>query len=143
MPKGESAVRVADRIARLPEKANDLPAWFFLNNPYTMNITITKIDKNLRKNFIIDNSYSFSDYAELSVDEREKAVETMASLTEGFSTFDLLNFLCMCGTKGFQIKNAKKAKQIIIDKKNEENRRAMTHGIVIPGTEMGAVEVEA
>ena len=33
----------------------------------------------------------------------------MASLTEGFSTFDLLNFLCMCYTKQFQIKNAKKA----------------------------------
>ena len=91
------------------EKANDLPAWFFLNNPYTMNITITKIDKELRKNFIIANSYSFCDYTELSVDEREKAVETMASLTEGFSTFDLLNFLCMCDAKQFQIKNAKKA----------------------------------
>lgn len=91
------------------EKANDLPAWFYLNNPYTMNITLTKIDKELRKNFIIANSYSFCDYLELIADEREKAVETMASLTEGFSTFDLLNFLCMCGSKNLQIKNAKKA----------------------------------
>ena len=33
------------------------------------------------------------------------------------------------------IDNAKKAKQIIIDKKNEENLRAMTRGIVIPGKE--------
>ena len=40
------------------------------------------------------------------------------------------------------IKNAKMAKQIIIDKKNEENRRAMIHGIVIPGKEIGVVEVE-
>ena len=36
------------------------------------------------------------------------------------------------------IANAKKAKQAIIDKKNEENIRAMTKGIVIPGKE-GAI----
>ena len=30
---------------------------------------------------------------------------------------------------------SKKAKQIIIDRKNEENYRAMTRGIVIPGKE--------
>ena len=40
------------------------------------------------------------------------------------------------------IKNAKTAKQVILDKKNEENRRAMTHGIVIPGKEIGVVDVE-
>lgn len=91
------------------EKANDFPAWFYLNNPYTKNITITKSDKELRRSFIISNRYVFCDYDELSVDDREKAVETMASLTEGFSTSDLLNFLTMCADKGFQIRNAKKA----------------------------------
>ena len=91
------------------EKANDFPAWFYLNNPYTKNITITKCDKELRKSFIISSSCVFCDYDELSIEDREKAVETMASLTEGFSTSDLLNFLTMCADKGFQIKNAKKA----------------------------------
>jgi hypothetical protein len=33
---------------------------------------------------------------------------------------------------------SKKAKQIIIDRKNEENYRAMTRGIVIPGKEANA-----
>ena len=33
------------------------------------------------------------------------------------------------------IEASKRAKQVIIDKKNEENLRAMTHGIVIPGKE--------
>lgn len=36
------------------------------------------------------------------------------------------------------IEAAKREKQIIIDKKNEENLRAMTKGIVIPGKE-GAI----
>ena len=91
------------------EKANDFPAWFYLNNPYTKNITITKCDKDLRRSFIISSCCVFSDYGELSLEEREKAVETLAGLTEGFSTSDLLNFLTLCADKGFQIKNAKKA----------------------------------
>lgn len=91
------------------EKANDFPAWFYLNNPYTKTITICKCDKELRRSFIISNRYNFCDYEELSVEEREKAVETMASLTEGFSTSDLLNFLNMCYDKQFPIRNAKKA----------------------------------
>ena len=33
---------------------------------------------------------------------------------------------------------SKRAKQIIIDRKNEENYRAMTRGIVIPGKEANA-----
>ena len=37
---------------------------------------------------------------------------------------------------------SKQAKQNIIDMKNEENLRAMTRGIVIPGKEIGVVEVE-
>ena len=36
------------------------------------------------------------------------------------------------------IDNSRKAKQLIIDKKNEENFRAMTKGIVIPGKEATA-----
>ena len=40
------------------------------------------------------------------------------------------------------IEEVKKAKQIIIDKKNEENFRAMTRGIVIPGKEANAPENE-
>ena len=40
------------------------------------------------------------------------------------------------------IENAKKAKQAIIDKKNEENIRAMTKGRVIPGKEGAISEQE-
>ena len=40
------------------------------------------------------------------------------------------------------IKLAKEAKQAILNKKNEENLRAMTMGIVIPGKENSAQEGE-
>ena len=60
------------------------------------------------------------------------AFENFLTLADGTVSEEILE----------DIKNAKTAKQIIIDKKNEENRRAMTHGIVIPGKEIGVVEVE-
>ena len=40
------------------------------------------------------------------------------------------------------IGDAKKAKQVILDKKNEENLRAMMRGIVIPGKEANPLEGE-
>ena len=40
------------------------------------------------------------------------------------------------------IKDVKLKKQQIIDRKNEENLRAMTKGIVIPGKEMTSMENE-
>jgi len=60
------------------------------------------------------------------------AFENFLTLADGSVSQEILE----------DIKDAKMAKQIIIDKKNEENRRAMTHGIVIPGKEVGVVEVE-
>ena len=60
------------------------------------------------------------------------AFESFITLADGSVSDEILE----------DIKNAKMAKQKIIEKKNEENRRAMTHGIVIPGKEIGTVEVE-
>ncbi len=54
--------------------------------------------------------------------------ERFLTLADGTVTEDILN----------DIKIAKEAKQLIIDKKNEENLRAMTKGIVIPGKEASA-----
>ena len=40
------------------------------------------------------------------------------------------------------LNESRAAKQRILDKKNEENVRAMTHGIVIPGKENANSEFE-
>ena len=51
--------------------------------------------------------------------------ETFLSFADGSVSDEVLT----------DIAAAKAAKQVIIDKKNEENLRAMTRGIVIPGKE--------
>ncbi len=91
------------------EKANDLPAWFYLNNPNVKTITVTKLDKELRKSLILNYAGNFADYGSLSYADREKEVEKLANITEGFSTTDLLNFLQMSVCGGFRITESKKA----------------------------------
>lgn len=96
-------------IYYIVEKANDLPAWFYLHNPYTKTITLTKIDKDLRKSLFKSNKYAFHDFSEVSEEEKEKGLENLANLTEGFSTADLYGFITMCNEKNFSIKNGKQA----------------------------------
>lgn len=58
--------------------------------------------------------------------------EKFLTLDDGTVSQDILD----------DIKAAKAAKQMIQDKKNEENLRAMTRGIVIPGKEVVAGDSE-
>ena len=54
------------------------------------------------------------------------AFEKFLTLADGTVSDDIIN----------DINDSKKAKQLIIDRKNEENLRAMTKGIVIPSKEI-------
>jgi hypothetical protein len=56
--------------------------------------------------------------------------EKFLTLADGSISEDIAN----------DISEAKAQKQTILNKKNEENMRAMTHGIVIPGKEVGVAE---
>ena len=60
------------------------------------------------------------------------AFENFITLADGTVSDEILE----------DITKAKMAKQKILDHKNEENRRAMNFGIVIPGKEIGTVEIE-
>lgn len=54
---------------------------------------------------------------------------------DSFEKFLTLSDGTVSGEIMGDIEASKKAKQLILDKKNEENLRAMTRGIVIPGKE--------
>ena len=60
------------------------------------------------------------------------AFEKFLTLADGTVSEDILNDIAL----------SKKAKQDIIDKKNEENKKAMENGIVIPGKEIDPAEQE-
>ncbi len=93
-------------IYYIVEKANDLPSWFYLNNPNIKTITITKIDKDLRLNLLnnkISQFYCFS-----PDEEPDEYIEKIANLTEGFSTDDICDLITLFRKEGFRLKDAKK-----------------------------------
>lgn len=63
------------------------------------------------------------------------AAEKRFVYPDSFEKFLTLSDGTVSGEIMGDIEASKRAKQIILDKKNEENLRAMTRGIVIPGKE--------
>lgn len=100
---------LTNSIYYIVEKANDLPAWFYLHNPYIKTITLTKIDKELRKSLINSNKHAFFDFSSANESELKKGLENYAILTEDFSTADLYSFITLCNEQKFSITNAKQA----------------------------------
>jgi len=92
------------------EKNNDLPAWFYINNPFIKNVTITKPNKELRKNFILCNTSVFHDIKEITEEELEKTIEEISNLTEGFSNIELHGVLSLCEQRGV---SARKVREVI------------------------------
>lgn len=70
-------------------KANDIPYWFYLENPQVKILNITKPDKNIRKNFINNNIKALSEGLDLKKDELIKHKEKFIDLTEGLSNLEL------------------------------------------------------
>ena len=91
------------------EKTNDLPAWFYLNNPFVKQIIITKPDKSLRENYITNCTKAFFDYQEVPLEESEKSIEDLINLTEGFSNVELQGLISLCENRKLSIKKAKEA----------------------------------
>lgn len=90
------------------EKTNDLPTWFFINNPNIKTISITKVDRELRKTFIRNYRYLWINI-DADTSEKERLLDELASLTDGFSMIDLLSFLNFCDEKAVSVLNPKSA----------------------------------
>lgn len=90
-----SAVYVPDQPLKknmlflIADKLNDLPAWLYINNPYTKNINIPAPDKDSRKMFIDSCADDFSDYLTLNEDEQKKHKESFVSFTDGMKCVEL------------------------------------------------------
>ncbi len=78
------------------DKANDIPAWFYLDNPMVKSINISAPDKASRRMFIESQLAFFVGEEKFSDDEIEKYKNEFADLTEGFANLELnaLKILC-------------------------------------------------
>ncbi|MDR0312490.1 MAG: AAA family ATPase [Treponema sp.] len=84
-----NAIRINKNINTLiliVSKFNDIPAWFFLNNPNVRTITIPNPDRNIRSMYIEKNYKIFSEDAS---PETSKMQTKFVDLTEGMKILEL------------------------------------------------------
>ena len=98
------------------EKSNDVPAWFYLNNPYVKILTIPKPVKEIRKSIIetrIQSLYKFSEVYGLKEsefeEERKKTVDLFTDLTNDMTLVDIEGVLELFRQMEFHSRNVKSA----------------------------------
>lgn len=95
---GESRTNTMIMVA---DKTNDVPSWFYVNNPYVKVLTVSKPTRDERLALVRSNPESItSDWEQLDEKDRDRVTMTLANLTEGFSCVELDGFLRACTRRG-------------------------------------------
>lgn len=117
-------------IFYIVEKINDLPAWFYINNPFIKNVSISKPDKELRKSYISSNMSVFYDYESLSGDELQKAIDEISNLTDGFSNVEVFGVLSLCEQRGISAKKVCEAINLFKYGETENHWDKLDHALI-------------
>ncbi|MFA5524870.1 MAG: AAA family ATPase [Tissierellales bacterium] len=80
----------------IANKINDIPTWFYIDNPHVKTLMIQKPDKSVRKNFIDTQIKFFTDVESLTPDELYKSKEKFVNLTDGFKNIELNGLKTLC-----------------------------------------------
>ena len=90
-------------------KANDIPAWFYLDNPYLKTLTVLKPDRNARMRFIDTQLKFFFDWDKLDEKDLEKRKEKFVDLTEGFKNIELNGLKVLCRQESIPLSKIQEA----------------------------------
>jgi len=72
------------------DKENDVPSWFFINNPKIRPVTISRPDYTMRKPFIALISKAIKGFAECADDKKIALVNSFTDATEGMYNSDIM-----------------------------------------------------
>ncbi|MDO5132069.1 MAG: AAA family ATPase [Eubacteriales bacterium] len=100
---------INNMIFLVVEKANDLPAWIYLNNPYVKVVEINKPEREMRAELIAAHRSEFRDADRLDAEELEKMENRLVGITEGFTYMELDRVLTLCGEKRLSMGEAPRA----------------------------------
>lgn len=93
------------------EKVNDIPTWFYLNNPYVRTLTISRPEKEVRAAVIDARIDTVAGAKDLAPTERKKVQDEFVALTDGMTLVELFGIFSLCQQKKytvFQIREAVK-----------------------------------
>lgn len=88
----------------LCEKANDVPVWFYLDNPFVKTLTIQKPDKNVRQQFADTQLKYFPGAESLSDQEFKEYEDDFVALTEGFQNVEINSLKALCRNENIDIR---------------------------------------
>lgn len=111
--KGESDRQLVNVLVIAVDKVNDVPSWFFLNNPNVRTIDVPMPDIDLRESFIrtffAKAPNALKGYAALPPERQGKLTAEIANLTHGFSSTELNGFLRKCEECGVEVDGVRQA----------------------------------
>ena len=91
------------------EKVNDVPAWFYLNNPYVKTLTISRPEKEIRTAFIDARIDRMAGTGNLAPADRKRAQEEFVALTDGMTLVELFGVFSLCHQKGYKVSQIREA----------------------------------
>lgn len=91
------------------EKVNDIPTWFYLNNPYVRTLTISRPEKEIRAAVIDARIDTLACSNELTISDRKKAEDEFVALTEGMTLVELFGIFSLCQQKQYNVYQIREA----------------------------------
>lgn len=91
------------------EKVNDIPTWFYLNNPYVRTLTISRPEKEVRAAVIDARLDTVAGAKDLAPTERKKAQDEFVALTDGMTLVELFGIFSLCQQKKYTVYQIREA----------------------------------
>lgn len=91
------------------EKVNDIPTWFYLNNPYVRTLTISRPEKEVRAAVIDARIDTVAGAKDLAPTERKKALDEFVALTVGMTLVELFGIFSLCQQKKYTVYQIREA----------------------------------
>lgn len=91
------------------EKVNDIPTWFYLNNPYVRTLIISRPEKEVRAAVIDARIDTVAGAKDLAPTERKKAQDEFVALTDGMTLVELFGIFSLCQQKKYTVSQIREA----------------------------------
>lgn len=91
------------------EKVNDIPTWFYLNNPYVRTLTISRPEKEVRAAVIDARIDTVAGAKDLAPTERKKTQDEFVALTDGMTLVELFGIFSLCQQKKYTVYQIREA----------------------------------
>lgn len=93
----------------ITDKINDIPVWFYINNPYVKSLNISKPEKDVRCSIIRSRINSVRGASGVDESKIKKLIDEFTLLTEGMALVEIDEIVTLCRYQNLSVENLKEA----------------------------------